>query len=81
MIPQVFEHDTLEAANSSTDSWFVGASHVLPVHGSASASYSHSYVDSDYLGYKFNGDIDYFNGFADQSHAEAELFPRHGLHQ
>jgi hypothetical protein len=64
VIPQVFEHDTLETANSSTDSWFVSASHVLPMHGSASASYSHSYVDSDYLGYKFNGDIDYFNGFA-----------------
>ena len=64
VIPQVFEDNVLENANSNTDSWFVSASHTLPMHGSASVSYSHSYEDSNYLGYAFNGNIDYLNAFA-----------------
>ncbi|MGC2108472.1 MAG: hypothetical protein WA655_03080 [Candidatus Korobacteraceae bacterium] len=62
--PQIFTNDTLETVDTSTNSWFVSGSHNLPMHGSASASYSHSYVDSDYLGYTFKGNIDYLNAFA-----------------
>ena len=63
-IPLVFGTDTLENINSDTHSWFVGASHPLPMHGSASASFAHSYVDSNYLGYIFNGAIDTLNAAA-----------------
>ena len=34
------------------------------MHGSASATFSRSYIDSDYLGYSFNGTIDTLNAFA-----------------
>lgn len=63
-IPLIFQNDTLESVTSSSNSWFVGASHPLPMHGSASASFSRNYVDSDYLGYSFNGTIDTLNVFA-----------------
>ncbi|MGB8888427.1 MAG: hypothetical protein WCC87_16990 [Candidatus Korobacteraceae bacterium] len=63
-IPLVFSNDTLESVTSDTNSWFVAASHQLPMHGSASASFSRSYVNSDYLGYSFNGTIDNLNAYA-----------------
>ena len=63
-IPLIFENDTLESVTSDTNSWFVGASHALPMHGSASASFSRNYLDSNYLGYSFNGTIDTLNAFA-----------------
>ena len=63
-IPLVFGNDTIETVTSNNDSWFVSASHMLPMHGSASASFSRSYVNSDYLGYSFNGTIDTLNAFA-----------------
>jgi len=63
-IPLVFGNDTIESVNSNNDSWFVSASHMLPMHGSASATFSRSYVDSDYLGISFNGTIDTLNAAA-----------------
>ena len=57
-IPLVFGNDTIESVTSNNNSWFVSASHMLPMHGSASASFSRSYIDSNYLGYGFNGTID-----------------------
>lgn len=63
-IPLVFGSDTIENVNSSNNSWFVSGSHMLPMHGSASVSFARSYVDSDYLGYSFNGTIDTLNASA-----------------
>ena len=63
-IPLVFGNDTIESINSNNDSWFVSGSHMLPMHGSASASFSRSYINSDYLGYSFNGTIDTLNAAA-----------------
>jgi hypothetical protein len=63
-IPLVFSNDTIEKVNSNNDSWFVSASHMLPMHGSASVNFSRSYVNSDYLGYSFNGTIDTLNAAA-----------------
>ena len=63
-IPLIFGNDTLGKRQFQYNSWFVSGSHILPMHGSASASFSHSYVDSDYLGYSFNGTIDTLNAFA-----------------
>ena len=63
-IPLIFGNDTLETISSDNNSWFLGASHMLPMHGSASASFSRSYVNSNYLGYSFNGTIDTLNAAA-----------------
>ena len=63
-IPQIFGNDTIESITSDNHSWFASASHVLPMHGSASATFARSYVNSDYLGYSFNGTIDTLNAFA-----------------
>ncbi len=63
-IPEVIGNQTLQTIDSNNNSFQVGASHNLPMHGSASANYSHSYVDSNYLGYSFNGTIDQVNAAA-----------------
>ncbi len=63
-IPLVFGNDTIESVHSNSNSWFVTGSHMLPMHGSSSVSFSRSYINSDYLGYSFNGTIDTLNAFA-----------------
>ena len=63
-IPLVFGNDTIESVHSDNNSWFVSGSHMLPMHGSASVSFARSYVNSDYLGYSFNGTIDTLNAAA-----------------
>ena len=63
-IPLVFGNDTIESVTSDNNSWFVSGSHMLPLHGSASVSFARSYVNSDYLGYSFNGTIDTLNAAA-----------------
>ncbi len=63
-IPLVFGSDTIESVQSNNNSWFVSASHMLPMHGSSSVSFSRSYIDSNYLGYSFNGTIDTLNAAA-----------------
>ncbi len=63
-IPAVFGNDTEQVVNSDNNSFVFGVSHALPLHGSASASYSRSYVKSDYLGYSYNGTIDAINAAA-----------------
>ena len=63
-IPLVFGNDTIESVQSNNNSWFVSASHMLPMHGSSSVSFSRSYIDSNYLGYSFNGTIDTLNAAA-----------------
>src|ERR1019366_3216971 len=63
-IPLVFGNDTIESVTSNNNSWFVSGSHMLAMHGSASASFSRSYIDSNYLGYGFNGTIDTLNAAA-----------------
>ena len=63
-IPQVFGNETLQIVNSDNDSLNLSVSHVLPMHGSSSVSFARSYVNSDYLGYSFNGTIDTLNAAA-----------------
>lgn len=59
-IPEVFGNQP-ETFTSNNNSLQVGASHVLPMHGSVSASFTRSYLDTNYLGYIFNGTIDSVN--------------------
>ena len=56
-IPEVFGNQA-ESFTSNNDALQFGATHTLPMHGSASASFTRSYLDTNYLGYKFNGTID-----------------------
>ncbi len=62
-VPAVFGNEA-ESYSSDNNSFLVGASHNLPMHGSASGSYTHSYVNSNYLGYSFNGTINAVNAAA-----------------
>ena len=62
-VPAVFGNQA-ESYSSDNNAFLFGASHNLPMHGSASASYTRSYVNSNYLGYSFNGTIDTFNAAA-----------------
>jgi hypothetical protein len=62
-IPEVFGNQA-ESFNSNNDSLQFGASHSLPMHGSASANFTRSYLDTNYLGYTFNGTIDTVNANA-----------------
>ena len=45
-------------SNSDTQSFTFSLGHVLPWHGSFSSSFNRTDLNSDYLGYKFNGSID-----------------------
>ena len=63
-IPQVFGNQTVEHIDSDNNGWGINGSHNLPWHGSASASYSHSYYNSNYLGYAYNGSINTVNASA-----------------
>ena len=61
-LPELFG-TTLEQtkSNSDTDSFGFSAGHSLPLHGSFSTSFNRSEINSDYLGFKFNGSIDTVN--------------------
>jgi hypothetical protein len=62
-IPAVFGNQA-ETVNTDNNSFLFGASHSLPMHGSAAVSFVRSYVNFDYLGYNFNGTIDTVNASA-----------------
>ena len=61
-LPELFG-TTLQETNSNADTNTFGfsAGHNLPMHGSLSTSFNRSEINSDYLGFKFNGAIDTVN--------------------
>jgi len=64
LIPEVASNQTAEETDSDNSAYGFNASHPLPFHGSASASYNHSYWDTDYLGTSSTGSIDIVAGLA-----------------
>jgi len=57
-IPQILQNTSAETATSSDSGYGFSVGHALPLRGTFSSTYNHSYVDSDYLGYSYNGTID-----------------------
>lgn len=73
-LPELFGTTLQEtSSNSGTDSFGFSAGHALPFHGSFSTSFNRSEINSDYLGFKFDGAIDTVN-------ATAGLQPTNKLH-
>jgi hypothetical protein len=72
--PELFG-STLQQTTSDADTNTFGfsAGHTLPLHGSISTSFNRSDINSNYLGYKFNGAIDTVN-------ATAGIQPTNKLH-
>ncbi len=61
VIPGIFVDQTEATSNSDSTNYNLTVSHPLPWAGNVSASLSRSDLNSDYLGYKFNGNIDTIN--------------------
>ena len=73
-LPELFGSTLQETnSNSNTNSFGFSAGHALPFHGSLSTSFNRSEINSDYLGYKFDGTIDTVN-------VTAGLQPTNKLH-
>lgn len=73
-IPQVLGNAQQEqTSNSDSDGYGFGVSHGLPLHGQWSSSFNRSEMNSDYLGYKYNGTVDSVN-------TTAGLQPTNKLH-
>ncbi len=58
VIPGIFAAQHQQTSDSSTRNFNVALSHPLPWSGNFGSSYNRSYIHSDYLGYRFNGNID-----------------------
>lgn len=64
-IPEVLEGSTQpEKSTSSSRGYGVAVGHVLPLNGGFSATATRSDVDSNFLGYSYNGTIDTYTGTA-----------------
>jgi hypothetical protein len=60
--PEVFGNTLQKTkSNADTNTYGFGVGHSLPLHGMFSAIFNRSEINSDYLGYKFNGSIDTVN--------------------
>jgi hypothetical protein len=57
LIPQVIVGGKEAQSNSNSTNYSFSVSHRLPWSGSFSSTFNRSNIDSDYLGYKFNGTI------------------------
>jgi hypothetical protein len=62
LIPEIASDQTTTETDSNNSAYGFNASHRLPFQGSASASYNHSYWDTDYLGTSTTGNIDIVTG-------------------
>lgn len=62
-LPEVFDSSTLQDTESTghTDTYGFSVVHSLPLRGMFSTTFNRSEVNSDYLGYKFDGTIDTVN--------------------
>jgi len=63
-IPQIFTSGLTQSSTSDSKGYYFTVGHPLPLHGSASASFNSTNLNSDYLGYTFNGTIDTVTAFA-----------------
>ncbi len=57
-IPGVIVGGETQTANSDNTNYIFSASHQLPWNGSFNTTFTRTDLNSDYLGYAFNGDID-----------------------
>ncbi len=64
LIPGVIIGGQTATADSDSTSYVFSVSHPLPWSGNFNTSFIRTDLDSDYLGYSFNGDIDLINAFA-----------------
>lgn len=60
LIPGVVIGGQTANSNSDSTSYVFSATHALPWDGTFSTSFNRTNLNSDYLGYTFNGDIDLF---------------------
>jgi len=58
LIPEVLIGSQTATSNSDNTSYVVGAEHALPWSGTFNVNFNRTDLDSNYLGYAFNGDID-----------------------
>ena len=63
-IPQIFSNGQTENSTSESKGYYFSVGHPLPLHGSASATFNQTDLNSDYLGYAFNGTIDTVDAYA-----------------
>lgn len=61
LIPGVIIGGETASSNSDSTSYTFSATHRLPWNGTFTSSFDRTDLDSDYLGYTFNGDIDVVN--------------------
>jgi len=57
-IPQIFGSGQNLSSTSNSKGYYFSVGHPLPLHGSATAAFNSTTLDSNYLGYTFNGTID-----------------------
>jgi len=60
-IPAILAGGPQQSSTADTRNFNFAASHLLPTHGVASAAFTRTDLNSDYLGYSFNGSIDTVN--------------------
>jgi hypothetical protein len=58
LIPQVFQGEQTGTINTDNSGFGFNVSHKLPLNGSFSTSFYRSDIDTDYLGYKYQGNFD-----------------------
>ena len=63
-IPQIFSTGLTETSTSDSKGYYFNIGHPLPLHGSTSLSFNQTDLNSNYLGYTFNGTIDTVSAFA-----------------
>jgi hypothetical protein len=63
-IPQIFSTGQEESSTSDSTGYYFTVAHPLPLHGSTSVNFNRTDLNSDYLGYSFNGTIDTISAFA-----------------
>jgi hypothetical protein len=61
LIPGVIIGGQTATSNADTTSYVFNVGHSFPWHGNFNANFSRTDLNSDYLGYTFNGDIDLVN--------------------
>ena len=61
LIPGIIVESENAMSNSDSTTYSFSASHQLPWNGSFATSFNRTDLNSDYLGYRFNGDIDTLN--------------------
>jgi hypothetical protein len=63
-IPQIFTNGQTETSTYDSKGYYFTVAHPLPLHGSASVAFNQNNLNSDYLGYTFNGTIDTISAVA-----------------